>query len=133
MGLRVCVYRCPMRNRFNEQQEEQPDFRSVHTLWRQEQVPRAGWGGHERWGAPCASQLLLRPDPHSSFFFLLFFWFIFLKIVFNYSHRETQRERESERQRPRQREKQAPCREPGVGLDPATRGHALGRRQMLTR
>ena len=30
------------------------------------------------------------------------------------------RERERERQRHRQREKQAPCREPNVGLDPRT-------------
>ena len=29
---------------------------------------------------------------------------------------------ERERQRRRQREKQAPCREPNVGLDPGTRG-----------
>ena len=32
------------------------------------------------------------------------------------------RERERERQRHRQREKQAPCREPDVGLDPGTPG-----------
>ena len=32
------------------------------------------------------------------------------------------REREGERQRHRQKEKQAPCREPNVGLDPRTRG-----------
>ena len=31
-----------------------------------------------------------------------------------------ERERERERQRRRQREKQAPCREPKVGLDPGT-------------
>ena len=31
-------------------------------------------------------------------------------------------ERERERQRHRQREKQAPCREPDVGLDPGTPG-----------
>ena len=34
--------------------------------------------------------------------------------------RDTQKERE--RQRHRQREKQAPCREPDVGLDPRTLG-----------
>ena len=38
----------------------------------------------------------------------------FLKILFIYSERERQR------QRHRQREKQAPCREPDVGLDPGT-------------
>ena len=32
------------------------------------------------------------------------------------------RDTERERQRPRQREKQAPCREPDVGLDPGTLG-----------
>ena len=33
---------------------------------------------------------------------------------------------ERERQRHRQREKQAPCREPNVGLDPGTPGSHLG-------
>ena len=32
------------------------------------------------------------------------------------------RDTERERQRHRQREKQAPCREPDVGLDPRTQG-----------
>ena len=41
------------------------------------------------------------------------------------------RDREREKQRRRQREKQAPCREPGGGLDPRTPGHSLSRRQML--
>ena len=36
--------------------------------------------------------------------------------------RDTERERERESQRHRQREKQAPCREPNVGLDPRTPG-----------
>ena len=34
--------------------------------------------------------------------------------------RHTERERERERQGHRQREKQAPCREPDVGLDPSS-------------
>ena len=37
--------------------------------------------------------------------------------------------------RDRQREKQAPCREPDLGLDPGTpgpRGHTLGQTQALT-
>ena len=34
-------------------------------------------------------------------------------------------ERERERQRHRQREKQAPCREPDVGLDPRSPGSGL--------
>ena len=41
------------------------------------------------------------------------------------------RERTIERGRDRQREKQAPCREPDVGLDPGTRDHALSQRQTL--
>ena len=35
------------------------------------------------------------------------------------------RDTERKRQRHRQREKQAPCGEPGVGLDPGTWGHEL--------
>ena len=36
------------------------------------------------------------------------------------------RDIERERQRHRQREKQAPCREPGVGLDPGSPGSGRG-------
>ena len=36
------------------------------------------------------------------------------------------REREREKQTYRQREKQAPCREPGVGLIPGLQDHTLG-------
>ena len=47
----------------------------------------------------------------------------FFKILFMYSwETEREREREGGRQRHRQREKQAPCREPYVGLDPGTQG-----------
>ena len=54
-----------------------------------------------------------------------FIVFFFLKILFIHDrHRE--RERERERQRHRQREKQAPCREPDVGLNPGTPGSCLG-------
>ena len=50
----------------------------------------------------------------------------FLKKIFIYSiMRDRERERERERQGHRQREKQAPCREPVVGL-PGLQGHALG-------
>ena len=42
----------------------------------------------------------------------------------------THRERERERQRHRQREKQAPCREPDVGLDlTGLQDHTLGGRR----
>ena len=37
-------------------------------------------------------------------------------------HTESKSERVSEHQRHRQREKQAPCKEPNVGLDPRTLG-----------
>ena len=40
---------------------------------------------------------------------------------------------ERERQRHRQREKQAPGREPDVGLDPETADHTLGQGQVLNR
>ena len=41
------------------------------------------------------------------------------------------RERERERQRHRQREKQAPCREPYVGLDPGSLGSRAGLKAVL--
>ena len=44
---------------------------------------------------------------------------LFLKRFTYLFMRDTERER---RQRHRQREKQAPCREPDVGLDPGTQG-----------
>ena len=47
-------------------------------------------------------------------FFLRFYLFIL------------ERHRERQRHRHRQREKQAPCREPDVGLDPGSPGHTLG-------
>ena len=47
----------------------------------------------------------------------------FLKIYF-FIH-------ERQRERHRQRDKQAPCREPNVGLDPRAQDHALGERQVL--
>ena len=40
--------------------------------------------------------------------------------------REREREKERERQRHREREKQAPWREPNVGLDPGTPGSCPG-------
>ena len=42
-------------------------------------------------------------------------------------------ETERERQRHRQREKQAPCREPDVGLDPGTPGSHPGVKAALNR
>ena len=41
------------------------------------------------------------------------------------------RDTETERQRHRQREKQAPCREPAVGLDPGSPGSSPGRQAAL--
>ena len=52
----------------------------------------------------------------------LFFLRFYLFINERHRERERQRERERERQRHRQREKQAPCREPNVGLNPRTPG-----------
>ena len=43
------------------------------------------------------------------------------------------RDTERERQRQRQREKQAPCKEPDVGLILGLQDHALGQRQALNR
>ena len=45
--------------------------------------------------------------------------YLLLKVFYLFIH-ERHREREREKQRHRQREKQAPCREPDVGLDPET-------------
>ena len=42
------------------------------------------------------------------------------------TYTERERERERERQRHRQRKKQAPCREPDVGLNPRTLGSHPG-------
>ena len=50
----------------------------------------------------------------------------FLKILFIH-----ERHREKERPRHRQREKQAPWREPDVGLDPASPGSRPGRKAAL--
>ena len=44
--------------------------------------------------------------------------------------RDTGRER-GERERHRQREKQAPCREPDMGLDPRSPGSGLGLKAAL--
>ena len=56
--------------------------------------------------------------------------FFFFKILFIYSW-ETHTERE--KQRHRQREKQAPCREPDLGLDPGTPGSRPGPKLALNR
>ena len=47
--------------------------------------------------------------------------------------RERERERERERQRHRQREKQAPCREPDMGLDPRSPASGPGLKAALNR
>ena len=57
------------------------------------------------------------------FFFFKDFIYLFMK--------DTHREREV--QRHKQREKQAPHREPDVGLDPRPQDHSLGQRQALHR
>ena len=55
------------------------------------------------------------------FYFILFFKRFYLFI----------RDRERERQRRRQREKQAPCREPNMGLNPRSPGSRPGLKAML--
>ena len=55
-----------------------------------------------------------------------FFLFLSFYLFIHERPREREREREKERQRERQREKQAPCREPNVGLDPGTLGPRPG-------
>ena len=47
--------------------------------------------------------------------------------------RNTQKETHTNTQRHRQKEKQAPSREPDVGLDPGSQGHDLSQRQTLNR
>ena len=47
--------------------------------------------------------------------------------------RDTEHERERERGRHRPREKQAPCREPDVGLDPGSLGSHPGLKAALNR
>ena len=59
------------------------------------------------------------------------FVFVF-KIFYLFIHRDTHRERGGG-QRPRQREKQAPCREPNVGLDPRSPGSGSGLQAALNR
>ena len=59
--------------------------------------------------------ITILPDT-TVYFSLLLFFVLFFKILF--IHRHTQRER----QRLREREKQAPCREPDVGLDSGSPG-----------
>ena len=56
----------------------------------------------------------------------MFFKRFYLFIHERHRDREKEIERERERQRHRQREKQAPCREPNVGLDPRTPGPLPG-------
>ena len=58
-------------------------------------------------------------------YFILFF---FKDFIFLFIH-----DIERERQRYRQREKQAPCREPDVGLDPGSLGSGPGLKAALNR
>ena len=64
----------------------------------------------EYWAAIKKLIINIHHHHYCSFFFLRFYLFIH------------ERHRERERQRLRQREKQAPCREPDVGLDPTSPG-----------
>ena len=64
-------------------------------------------------------------------FFKRFYLFIHETHTHTHTHRE--REVERERQRYRQREKQAPCREPDMGLDPESSGSRPGLKAVLNR
>ena len=71
-----------------------------------------------------------------TFFFLFFCFVLFCFKIFIYlfmRDTEREREREIERQRRRQREKQAPCREPDMGLDPRSLGSHPGLKVVLNR
>ena len=58
-------------------------------------------------------------------FFKKYFIYLFM--------RDREREREREKQRHRQREKQAPCREPDMGLNPWSPGSGPGPKVALNR
>ena len=61
------------------------------------------------------------------------FIYLFLLILFFKRFYLFMRDTERERQRHRQREKQAPCREPDVGLDPRSPGLHLRLKAALNR
>ena len=67
-------------------------------------------------------------DSFASLDFVFILFFYFLKILFIH---ERHRERERKRQRHRQREKQAPCKEPDVGLNPRSPGSHPGLQAVL--
>ena len=62
-----------------------------------------------------------------------FIIFLFLKDFIYLFMKETHTQGERERERDRQREKQAPCREPDVGLDPRSPGSRPGLQAALNR
>ena len=71
----------------------------------------------------CASHAYL--DMHGSIFETsIFYWQDQPGIIYLFM-------RHRQRQRPRQREKQAPCKEPDVGLHSGPQDHDLSQRQML--
>ena len=57
----------------------------------------------------------------------------FIKDFIYFFMRQRERERERERQRYKQREKQAPCREPDLGLKPGSPGSCPGLKVALNR
>ena len=61
---------------------------------------------------------------------LLSFPFLFFKRFYLFIY---ERHRETERQRHMQKEKQAPCREPDMGLDPRSPGSCPGLKAVLNR
>ena len=70
---------------------------------------------------------------HSIFSDLFIFLRFYLFINETHTHTHTHTQRERERGRHRQREKQAPWREPDVGLDPGSPGSHPGLKAALNR
>ena len=61
--------------------------------------------------------LAFSPQPPKEIWVIPLFFYFFLRFIYSFIQRQRR-----ERQRHRQREKQAPCREPNVGLDPGSPG-----------
>ena len=100
-------------------------------------LEEGGWG--EAGGCGAHSPVMMdfsSPDSNQvvslcSLSFSFFKYYFFKNIYLFIYDRHRERERERERQRHRQREKQAPCREPDVGLDPRSPGSGPGLKAAL--
>ena len=103
-----------MRDRERQRQRQRHTQREKQAPYREPNVGLDPWSPGSRPGLKTAlNRWATQASPN-------FHYFIFLKILF--IHKRHTRER----QRHRQREKQAPCREPNVGLDPWSPGSHPG-------